>query len=400
MKSPLRTAAEHLSSQLTDWRRHLHAHPELSGQEQHTAAFVADELRRLGYTPQERIADALGLTATIGDAQGPAIALRADMDALPITEENTVPYASQDSGVMHACGHDAHVAMLLGAAKLLADRHSELEHPIKLIFQPAEEFWPGGAAPLIQAGVLDDVACILGLHIWADMPLGTLGTRVGPFMAGVTDLHITITGQGGHAAMPQQCVDPVIVAAHVITALQTVVSRSLAMSDSAVVSVTRLQAGTTTNIIPPSVELWGTIRALSQPMSATVCRQVRKLATDIAQAFDAHAEVDLTPGYPPLVNDHAVVDQALAAARAVGFRDEELLTLPPQGGGEDFAYYAREVPAAFVFLGARNEAKGCTYPHHHPRFNIDEEALPLGAAVLTQFALSATPPNVPRDTTH
>lgn len=387
---PIRAAAQQLHPRLVNWRRHLHAHPELSGQEEQTARFVANELRAMGLRPVERIGGTFGVTADTGASAEPMTALRADMDALPIQEESELPYRSTRSNTMHACGHDAHMAMLLGAAHILVERAAELAAPVRLIFQPSEEAPPGGAAELIAAGVLENVTRIYGLHIWSEMPLGTLGTRVGPFMSSVSGLHITVHGKGGHAAMPQQCVDPIVVSAEIITALQTVVSRSISLADQAVVSVTRIAAGTADNIIASTAELHGTIRTLDKAVLATVRQRVTALAQGIAAAHGATADVRIGEGYPPLRNDKAAVERVLAAAREIGFADADLLTLPPQGGGEDFACYADRVPGAFVFLGARNEAKGCLYPHHHARFNIDEDALPLGSALLAELGLRGT----------
>ena len=390
MPKQLLTAAQGIHDRLIAWRRHFHAHPELGEHEEQTARYVADELRSLGYEPRERFGDTFGVVADLrppaaSSGAGPAIALRADMDALPIQEETGVDYASQKPGLMHACGHDAHVAMLLGAAQLLGQRRGDLRRGVRLIFQPAEE-GPGGAAPMIAGGVLDGVEAVFGLLIWSEMPLGTLGTRPGAFMSSTNRLHVVVHGKGGHAAMPHQCVDPVVAAAQIIMALQTVVSRGIAMTDSAVVSVTCLQAGSASNIVPEFAELRGTVRTLSQATRATVLARIRQLAAGVAAAHGATADITLEDGYPALVNDPGIVDRALHAARQIGFTPDQLLTLPAQAGAEDFAYYAQKVPAAFLFLGARNEAKGCAYPHHHPRFNIDEDALPLGAALLAAFA--------------
>ena len=389
MSHQLLIAAQEIHDQLIAWRRHLHAHPELGEHEEQTARYVAEELRRMGYEPREHFGDTFGVVADLpppatSSGDGPAIALRADMDALPIQEETGVAYTSQNPGVMHACGHDAHVAMLLGAARLLGERRTELKRGVRFIFQPAEE-GPGGAAPMIAAGVLEGVEAVFGLHIWSEMPLGTLGTRPGAFMSSTKRLHIVVHGKGGHAAMPHQCVDPVVAAAQIILALQTVVSRGIAMTDSAVVSVTCLQAGSASNIIPECAELRGTVRTLRQATRATVLGRIRQLAVGVAAAHGATADVTLEDGYPALVNDPGIVDRALHAARQIGFTPDQLLTLPAQGGAEDFAYYAQKVPSAFLFLGARNEAKGCAYPHHHPRFNIDEDALPRGTALLAAF---------------
>jgi amidohydrolase len=380
-------AAAAANEQLRAWRRHLHAHPELSGHERETAAFVAEQLRRLGYEPVTGVGGTNGLTAELAGPPGPCVALRADMDALPITEETGLPFASTRPGAMHACGHDAHTAMLLGAAQLLRQRQAELRRPVRLIFQPHEEQFPGGAAPLIAAGVLENVASIFGLHISSQLPLGVLGTRPGPFMAGLNDLDIRVIGKGGHAAMPEQCVDPLVAAAQIVVALQSVVSRSLAMTDLAVVSVTRIEAGSADNIIPQDVRMRGTIRTYDPGVQARVCARVREIATGVAAAHGATAEVRLDPGYPVLVNDPEVTRRACEIAAAIGFEAAKIQTIEPQGGGEDFAYYCQKAPGAFAFLGAR--VAGDAYPHHHPRFDVDEAALPLGAALLAAYALHA-----------
>jgi amidohydrolase len=387
MNSDLLAAAQGITDTIVAWRRHLHANPELSGREEQTAAFVAARLRELGWQPQERIGETFGLTAILRVGDAPAVALRADMDALPITEETGLPYASRTPGVMHACGHDAHTAMLLGAAQLVAERRAALRRSVKLLFQPAEEMPPGGAKAMIEAGVLDDVDRVFGLHIWSEMPLGTIGTRSGVFMSSTDELELVIRGKGGHAAMPQQCVDPVLVAAQVVTALQSIVSRSIAMTDNAVVSITKVHAGTATNVVPESATLEGTLRTLSEETRTLCQRRIREIVANTCRAFGADASITIRGGYPALVNDAACVERAMQIAREIGVTKDALQQLPPQGGGEDFAYYARHRPAAFLFLGARNESKDCRYPHHHPRFNIDEAALPLGAALLAGLAV-------------
>lgn len=383
----IRNEAASLSEQITAWRRHLHANPELSGHERETAAFVAQRLRELGFQPRERVGGGHGLTAELAAGSGPAVALRADMDALPIVEETGLPFASRNAGVMHACGHDAHTAMLLGAATLLAKRKAQLRRPVRLIFQPAEEVFPGGAAPMIAAGALENVSSIFGLHISSQLPTGVLGTRPGPFMAGLNDLDITVVGKGGHAAMPEQCVDPIVVASQIVLALQTVVARSLSMTELAVVSVTRIEAGTADNIIPERVSMRGTIRTYDEAVRARVCTRVREIAVNVAAAHHATVEANLPPGYPVLINDAKITREACSAAEAIGFTSDKVHTLDPQGGGEDFAYYCQKVPGAFAFLGARVESSA--YPHHHPKFNIDEAALPLGAALLAQYAMQS-----------
>ncbi|MBW7906091.1 MAG: amidohydrolase [Phycisphaerae bacterium] len=383
----LMSAAAAAHEQLRAVRRHLHANPELSGCERETAAYVAAQLRRLGYEPVTGVGGTHGVTAELAGPPGPCVALRADMDALPISEETGLPFASTRPGVMHACGHDAHTAMLLGAAQLLRQRQGELRRPVRFIFQPHEERFPGGAVPLIAAGVLENVASIFGLHISSQLPLGVLGTRPGPFMAGLNDLDIRVIGKGGHAAMPEQCVDPIVTAAQIVLALQSVVSRSLAMTDLAVVSVTRIEAGTADNVIPQDVRMRGTIRTYDPGVQARVCARVREIATGVAAAHGAAVDVRLDPGYPVLVNNPEVTRRACEIAAAIGFDSAKIQTIEPQGGGEDFAYYCQKAPGAFAFLGAR--VAGDAYPHHHPRFDVDEAALPLGAALLAAYALHA-----------
>lgn len=389
MATPLRQQADALADQLTHWRRALHANPELSGQERQTAAFVAQQLRQIGLQPREGVGGGFGLTAEVsGPAPGPTVALRADMDALPIHEETGLPFKSALEGVMHACGHDAHTAMLLGAARLLHENRHQLAGSVRLIFQPHEEVFPGGAAAMIADGALAGCERVFGLHISSHLPLGTIGARAGPFMACVNRLAITIRGRGGHAAMPETTIDAVVVAAQLILSLQTVVSRNIAMTDAAVVSVTTLQAGTADNVIAPEVRLTGTIRTYEDAVRARVCKRIEEIAAGVCQAFGASCEVMVESGYPALVNDAAELDLAHEAARQVGFDPQRILTIPAQGGGEDFAYYCQHARGAFVFLGA-SPGEGRSFPHHHPRFDVDERALPLGAALLAQHAVLA-----------
>lgn len=390
MISSIRNEAEALRPDLVDWRRRMHTHPELSGQEEWTGGFIAGELRKLGLSPQERVHGTHGVMATLtapGDT--PAIALRADFDALPIEEQTGVEYASRRPGVMHACGHDAHVAMLLGAAKILVQNRERLKRSVRLVFQPHEESYPGGAPDMIAGGALDGVSEIFGIHISSMLPTGQIGTREGAFMAAVNTLNIQIIGRGGHAAMPYQCIDPIVVGSQIVTALQSIVSRNLTPTDPAVVSVTQFHAGTTHNVIPNEAFLNGTVRTFDETVRGMILTRIRETAECVARGLGAEARVDLGPGYPVLNNDRAMTRHALTAAQRIGFADASLVTLGQQGGAEDFAYYGRHVPASFVFLGAANEAKQCVYPHHHPRFNIDEEALAHGAALHAQFALDA-----------
>lgn len=387
MSTPLAVAAQSIAEVITRQRRHLHAHPELSGREEQTAAFVAAELRALGLEPRERVGGGFGVVADLPAGQGACIALRADMDALPITEETGLPFASRNPGVMHACGHDAHTAMLLGAARLLVERRSALRRPVRLLFQPHEEMYPGGAPELIRGGALNGVESVFGLHIISVLPAGLVGARPGPFMAAVNTLDINVVGKGGHAAMPENCIDPIVVAAHVVVALQTVVSRTIGLAENAVVSVTQVHAGTADNVIPNEVRLRGTIRTFDEGVRSRVIERVMQLAQQVAAGHGARAEVVISPGYPVLRNDPQVLERALAAAGQIGVPPDRIQELPLQGGGEDFAYYGDKAPAAFVFLGAAKSDPAAVFPHHHPRFDIDEAMLPVGAALLAQYAL-------------
>lgn len=389
MNPSLRDDAAQLAPQLTRWRRHLHANPELSGCEEQTARYIAANLRELGYEPRERVGDSFGVIAEApcGDADTPWIVLRADTDALPITEESDLEYVSKNTGVMHACGHDAHTAMLLGAAQLLRDHRTKLRRNVRLVFQPHEERYPGGAPSMIAGGALADAEAVFGIHICSNLPSGQVGTRPGPFMAAVNTLRIRVVGKGGHAAMPSESVDPIVAAAHIITALQTVVSRRLPVAEPAVVSITQINAGTADNVIPGEVEMAGTIRTFSADVRRKAAEEVTRIAEQVAAAHHADAIVDVQPGYPALINDADVTETARQAARELGVAEDDLPILEPQGGGEDFSYYCEQAPAAFVFVGARNAEKDCVYPHHHPRFNIDEAAMPLGTALYAAMAL-------------
>jgi amidohydrolase len=262
---------------------------------------------------------------------------------------------------------------------------------VRLIFQPHEEVYPGGAPDMIAGGALDGVSSVFGIHISSTLPTGQIGTRPGAFMAATNPLSITISGRGGHAAMPNQCIDPVVGAAHVITALQSIISRNVAITDPAVVSITQIIAGTADNIIPNEVLLRGTVRTFDAGVRTRVCERVREIAAGIAASLGCAADIHLDDGYPVLVNHADVVQRAFDAARTIGFDEKQLLTIPPIGGAEDFAYYCERVPGAFVFLGASNDAKQCSYPHHHPKFNVDEDALACGAALYAQYAIGAAP---------
>lgn len=382
-------AARSQSDWIVDLRRQLHRHPELMYEEIRTSQLVCDTLTELSIPFERGIAET-GVVATLGSGESPCVALRADMDALPIQEQADVSFRSEVDGKMHACGHDCHTAMLLGAAKLLSERKSELRGTVKLLFQPAEEGGAGGMK-MRNAGVLDAprVERIFGLHVWPPLPTGTIGSRPGTFLAAAGEIAVTIRGDGGHAAKPHLCIDPVVTSAKVITELQSIISRELDPLDSGVISITTIHGGEAYNVIPPDVHLRGTIRALTMDRFRWLQERSKTVISNIAAANGCEADISF-PGndYPPTVNDAAVWESVQNfAGKMLGH--DAIQEVPATMGGEDFAFYTEEVPGCFVALGIRNEELGCTFGVHHPQFKVDESALPIGAALHTAFALQA-----------
>jgi amidohydrolase len=381
-----------LHAQIVAWRRHLHRHPELSFQEHQTSAYVEAQLQAFPALTLTRPTPTSVLAVLATGRPGPVALLRADLDALPIQEENDAPYASQVPGVMHACGHDGHTAMLLGTVQALTERRDQLSGEVRFIFQHAEEAPPGGAAELVAAGLLGGVDYALGAHLWAAGPSGAIGLGTGPQTAAPDRFDIRIRGQGGHAAMPHQTVDPVVIAAQVILAFQSIVSRTLDPLESAVLSVTQLDAGQAYNVIPDEVRLQGTVRTFTPAVRQHVPDQMRRLLDGVAGAYGGAASFEYVPGYPSVINDGPLTEQIRAVA-AQAFGKDRVLSLPPSMAGEDFAYFAEQVPACFFSVGSGNPQRGVTFPHHHPRFDIDENALSSGTALFVNavLRLSARP---------
>jgi amidohydrolase len=380
------TLADALGADLVAWRRQLHAHPELAYQEHATAAFVRERLAELGLRPSPPLAGGTGLTCLIeGQADGPTVALRADLDALPIQEANDVPYASTVPGVAHLCGHDAHTAMLLGAAVLLTRARPPRGH-VKLLFQPAEE-GGAGAARMIDDGALErpDVSAIFALHVFPGIPVGQLTVSPGQATAATDAFDVEVIGRGGHAAHPHQAVDAIAVAAQVVSALQQLVSRQTDPLTPLVITVGRLEGGFARNVIAPSVRLEGTARSLDPALRERLPGLLEQLIAGVTRAFGASHTLDYRQGYPPTRNDPRLLP-TLEATVVEQVGDGRLTRVPPSMGGEDFAYYASRVPGLIARLGVRNEANGLVHPLHHPRFDLDEAALPLGSAVLAGFA--------------
>lgn len=368
------------------WRRRLHENPELSFEERDTADFVYEKLESFGGFDLSRPTQTSVLARLAGGAPGRTVALRADMDALPISEENEHSFVSTRPGVMHACGHDGHTAMLLGVAKALSSVKEELPGEVRLIFQHAEELLPGGAQEMISAGVLDGVDAVFGLHLWAELPTGVIGFGYGPMMGSPDTFKLTIKGSGGHAAVPQDTVDAIAVGAQVVTNLQHVVSRNTDPMDNAVLSVTRFVGGTTDNVIPGSVELAGTIRTLDSEVRERTPEIMERVVKGVTEAHGATYELRYTSGYRPVVNEEEVTRAVEETARRV-FGEDAVRRQRPTMGGEDFSAYQQKTPGTFVWVGAGNEEKGIVYPHHHPRFDVDEDALPIGVRLHLETAL-------------
>jgi amidohydrolase len=385
--------AEALREQVIARRRDFHAHPELGFEEYRTAGIVAEVLQGLGLEVQTGV----GKTGVVGILEGahdgPTVLIRADMDALPITEETGLPFASTVSGKMHACGHDGHTAIALAVAQLLSDERKTLEGRVKFVFQPAEEVGKGAKAMIADGALAEprpDVS--MGLHLWNSLPYGVVGAPDGPMMAGASVFTITIHGKGGHAAAPHLARDPVVCAAHLITLLQTVVSRTVDPLQSAVVSVTMMRAGTADNIIPEQVELKGTVRTFNHEMRTLVVARMTEMIDLTCKGMGCESHFHIVHDTEPVIN-HPDVGAKLRAAFA-GMKDvAKIDTTLATMGAEDMGFFMQDVPGMYFFVGAADPMADSYYGHHHPRFTINEDSLPLGVALLTAAAAAYVLPD-------
>lgn len=372
-------------------RRHLHQHPELSFQEFQTSAYVSERLTEMGIIKQETLAET-GIVALI-EGRNPekfCVALRADMDALPIEEANTISYCSQNKGVMHACGHDVHTTCLLGAATILNGLKDKFEGTIKLIFQPGEEKCPGGASLMIKAGAMKNPSpsAIFGLHVDPSLQRGTVGFRSGQYMASTDELHIRIIGKSGHAALPHLAVDPISISALIITALQQIVSRKANPLIPTVLTFGKISGGTATNIIPEEVQILGTLRTLDETWRAEAKDLIRETVQNIAQANGAKAEIKIPPGYPSVFN-HPELTQLARKASIQKLGKENVLALDKRMTAEDFSFYGLECPACFYRLGTNLNNEKFTHSLHNAHFDVDESAIAIGVQMMSLLALKA-----------
>lgn len=374
-----------VTADLLRWRRHIHANPDLSFHEKPTADYIAAELSAFGPLDISRPMENSVVALLRGAAPGPTWALRADIDALPLQEESGETFASLKPGVMHACGHDAHAAMLMGAAKVLCQLRDRLRGSIKFIFQPAEEVPPGGARDLVERGVVDDVENIFGLHVFPGQSVGNITLKEGVYVASSDNVDITVIGQGGHGSMPQVCVDPIVVGAQIVSALQTIVARNLDPLHAPVLTIATFQAGDSYNVIPDSARLAGTLRTHNQQVREQVPLLVERICQGIASANNARCEIQWQKGYTVGVNHDRTNDLAREAI-ARHFPDGTLqFANAALFGSEDFSSYQERVPGTFLFIGCGNKETGATWNLHNPHFRIDEAVLPMG--VKTHLAL-------------
>jgi amidohydrolase len=382
MTDELKKEAADLTGQLIEWRRDFHRHPETAFAEHRTSSVLRKFLE--GHGIPVRIMARTGLWGELqGQPGGRTIALRADIDALPLKEEGDKEYISENPEAAHACGHDGHMAILMGAIELLCRRTDAFRGKVVFLFQPSEERIPGGAKFMIEEGALEDVDAIFGLHLWQLLPTGTVGLVKGAMMAQPDKFTVRVRGKGGHGSMPQQTVDPILVASHLVVSIQSVASRNVDPLKPIVISFGTINGGTIYNIIPGEVVLTGTVRTFDASVQELAEKRLRSITDSTCQAFGATADFLYEKGYPPVVNDGAMVDFVSRTAQEV-LGEERVKMIEPVMGGEDFAYFLQKVPGAFLFFGMGD---GMEFPHHHPAFDIDEKALPQATLLMTRLAL-------------
>lgn len=391
IKNKIIRKSEEIFEKIRGYREHIHANPELSYEEHETMAFVADKLKELGIEHKS----GFGKTGVVAIIRGDhhktdtaSIGLRADLDALPIHEETNLPFASTKDGIMHACGHDVHTSILLGSAEIINEFRNELESPVKLIFQPGEEKNPGGATFMINDGVMQnpEVKKLHALHVFPDMEVGKVGFKEGIYMASCDEIYLTINGKGGHGATPHQCIDPIIIGANIITSMQTIVSRKCDPKIPCVLSFGHFEALGATNVIPSTAHLKGTFRTMNEEWRKEALTLIKSIAEDIAKSFGGTVEVNISKGYPYLENDPVVTSQVRQKAIEL-LGEDNVEELPIRLTAEDFSFYSQIAPVCFFRLGVRNESKGITYGVHHPKFNIDDEALKVGMQMMSSSVL-------------
>ncbi len=383
--SKIRQEIQSLQSWLVQVRRQIHQFPELGFQEKITSHLIAQKLSEWNIEHETGIAQT-GVVAIIrSNKPGPVLGIRADIDALPITEQNDIPYRSQHNGKMHACGHDGHTAIALGTAYYLSQHRDDFAGTVKIIFQPAEE-GPGGAQPMVEAGVLNkpDVDALIGLHLWNNLPLGTVGVRSGYLMAAVELFRCTLLGKGGHGAIPHQTTDAVVLAAQVVNALQTIVARNIDPLESVVLTVGELHAGSAYNAIADTANLRGTVRYYNPNYEGYIGKRTEEIIAGVCQSHQASYDLEYWQLYPPVVNDSAIADLVREVAETVVETEAGVAPECQTMAGEDVSYFLREVPGCYFFLGSANPQQGLDYPHHHPRFNFDESALGMGVEMFVR----------------
>lgn len=382
----IKNKLNHLFPKMREWRRIFHQYPELSFQEQKTAQVIAGHLRQLQLDVKTGVGGH-GVTGLLkGKKPGLTVALRADMDALPIQDQKTCAYRSTVPGVMHACGHDGHMAILMGVATLLAEVREHLSGNVLFVFQPAEELVPGGARAMIEDGALDGVDLIYGVHLWTPLPYGVIGTRSGELMAAADSFEISINGRGGHGGLPHEAIDAVQIAAHLVVNLQSVISRQIDPLDSGVLTVGTIHAGQAFNVIAENCRLQGTVRTFKEDVRKRIVYRLKEITKATCQMYGASHEVHYQQGYPALVNETNAVLRMKEAAGVVLGKKQNVWDISPLMAGEDFSYYLQKRPGAFCFVGAGNKGD-IGYPHHHPLFDFDERAMTVGAELLIRLVL-------------